>query len=50
MLFGKTRSVIDNTGKIRHHIACVTEYSFSLKSADKDEVGHNNICNGKLSL
>lgn len=46
MLFGKTRSGIDNTGEIRYHIiACVTEYSFSLKSAEKDGVGHNNVCN-----
>jgi len=46
MLFGKTRSGTDNTGKIEHHvIACVTGYSFSRKSEGKDEVGHNNVCN-----
>lgn len=37
MLFKKI-SGIHNAGKIGHHIiACLTEYNFFLKSAEKDE-------------
>lgn len=45
MLFGKTRSRIHNAGKIGFHvISCVTDYNFFLKSVEKDETWHNNVC------